>query len=75
MNKNLVFFYNRVYLEMLVICLLSLTIMIASIVWSYQNYNDNTRNSFAQYRGRTIPIFDNTKELRKQKIKYPQKLR
>jgi hypothetical protein len=46
--------------------------MIASIVWSYQNYNDNTRNSFAQYRGRTIPIFDNTKELRKQKIKYPQ---
>ena len=72
MNKNLVFFYNRVYLEMLVICLLSLTIMIASIVWSYHNYNENTKNSFAQYRGRTIPIFDNTKELRKQKIKYPQ---
>ena len=75
MNKNLLYFYNRVYLEMLVICLLSLMIMIVSIVWSYQNYNDNTRNSFDQYRGRTIPNFDNTNELRKQKIKYPQKLR
>lgn len=71
MHRNLIESYQRVHLEMLVVCLLSLTFMIGSIAWSYQNYNEKTQNSFAQYRGRTIPIFDNTKSLRKQKIKYP----
>lgn len=70
MAKNITQIYQRVHIEALVISVISLILMIGCIIWSYQNYNEKTDKSYVQYRGRTIPIFDNTKELNKKNIKH-----
>lgn len=67
--KNLFNQIERIHYEALLISFLSLTGMIGAITWSYINYNDNTSNSFLITKGRTVPIFDNTKSIRSQHIK------